>query len=102
MSYINIPGIGVGPQGIPGSQIITGVGAPSNLLGVDGDFYLNTANGNYYLKDSGVYVLKGNLTGPTGATGATGPAGPPTLLNVDGGTPDANYGGLVTIDGGTP
>lgn len=102
MSYINIPGIGVGPQGPPGSQIITGSGAPSNLLGDDGDFYLDTVTGNYYLKDSGAYVLQGNLKGPTGATGATGPAGPPTLLNVDGGAPDSIYGGLTSIDGGTP
>ncbi len=71
-----------GPQGPTGSQILTGSGAPSSGLGVNGDFYVRTSNGEYYLKVAGSWVLQGNLTGPqgptgaTGATGATGPQGP--------------------------
>lgn len=50
-------------------------GAPSSGLGNDLDNYLNTTNGDYYQKQSGAWVLLGNLTGPTGATGDTGPTG---------------------------
>lgn len=82
-----------GANGTNGSQIYSAVGVPSPITGVDGDFYFNTANGDYYKKVAGSWVLQGNLQGP---------AGSPTLLNVDGGTPDANYGGLTIIDGGTP
>lgn len=52
-------------------------------------------------------------TGATGLTGSTGPSGGPTgatgatgaqiyIGNIDGGTPDANYGGTQVINGGTP
>ena len=64
-----------GPQGLQGaigSQILTGSGAPSSGVGVLGDFYLDTNNGNYYSKASGGWGLSGNLTGPTGATGPQG------------------------------
>jgi len=51
------------------------------MAGVDGDWYLNTATGDIFHKESGSWVLKGNLkgamgdTGPQGDTGDTGPAG---------------------------
>jgi len=47
-----------GPSGADGSQIYTGSGAPSSLLGVDSDFYVDTASNNYYQKESGSWVLK--------------------------------------------
>jgi hypothetical protein len=60
--------------------IYSGAGAPSDGNGVDGDFYINTSNGDYYLKASSTWgTAQGNLTGPqgpTGATGATGATGP--------------------------
>jgi hypothetical protein len=56
-----------GATGAPGSQIRTGTGVPSSGLGVDSDFYLDTANGNYYLKASGAWTLQGNLRGPAGS-----------------------------------
>jgi hypothetical protein len=55
----------------------TGSGAPGSGLGIQGDYYLDTAAGNYYNKTSAtVWTLRGNLTGPQGATGATGAQGP--------------------------
>jgi hypothetical protein len=65
-----------------GSHIYSGSGAPASTLGANGDLYINKSNGDYYLKQSGVWKKQGNLTGPQGPVGpagpigATGPAGP--------------------------
>jgi hypothetical protein len=65
-----------------GSHIYSGSGAPASTLGANGDLYINKTNGDYYLKQSGVWKKQGNLTGPQGPAGpagpigATGPAGP--------------------------
>lgn len=37
-----------GPQGPRGRTILNGTGAPSNNLGLTGDFYYNTANTDFY------------------------------------------------------
>ena len=37
-----------GPQGSRGRTILNGVGAPSNNLGLTGDFYYNTATTDFY------------------------------------------------------
>jgi hypothetical protein len=53
-----------GPQGPRGKTILNGVGAPSNNLGLTGDFYYNTATTDFYgpkLTDiswSGATVIK--------------------------------------------
>lgn len=65
-----------GAAGSAGTSIHSGNGAPAAGLGNTGDQYINTANGALYSKSTGVWVLSGNLTGPTGATGPAGPAGP--------------------------
>lgn len=56
-----------------------GNGAPSNALGIDGDFYVDTTLGDpaphYYVKENGAWTDLGPI-GATGATGATGPQGP--------------------------
>lgn len=64
-----------GAAGTPGSVWRTGSGVPSNGLGVDGDFYVDTTTVNgdgdiaqyYYLKVAGAYVLQGQLRGAKGA-----------------------------------
>lgn len=38
-------------------------------------------------------------TGPIGPTGATGPTGF-SVVNIDGGLPSTNYGGMTTFDAG--
>ncbi len=64
-----------GPTGASGSVWRDGTGAPSNGLGVNGDYYLNRTNGDVYLKSAGTYSVVANINGPTGATGATGATG---------------------------
>lgn len=66
-----------GVDGAAGSVWRSGVGSPSNGLGVDGDYYLNTSNGDVYLKAAGTYTVQTNIKGAAGATGATGAAGTP-------------------------
>jgi integrin beta 8 len=54
-----------------------GSGAPSAGLGVNGDFYIDTAaNTIYGPKTAGAWGSPISLVGPTGATGATGNTGP--------------------------
>ena len=48
-------------EGTDGKTILNGTGAPSNNLGTDGDFYLDTNALNLYLKASGAWTLKGSL-----------------------------------------
>jgi hypothetical protein len=53
-----------------------GVGLPAVSLGTIGDYYLDTATGNVYNKNSGTsWILISNIIGPQGLTGATGPQG---------------------------
>jgi len=105
-----------GAPGSPGTVWRSGVGAPSNGLGIDGDYYLDTATGYVYLKSAGMYGIVGNIKGPTGAngmTGSQGPAGPtgptgPTGAGATGPTgptgPTGAFGGpaVVTSLPGSP
>jgi len=80
-----------GPAGTPGAVWWTGTGAPASATGVPGDFYLNSATGDYYQKTSStVWILQGNIRGPQGATGATGPQGPTGATGAQG--PQGNPG----------
>jgi len=64
-----------------GTAWFTGSGAPSNAIGNDGDFYLNTSSADLYQKQSGswgtpIMNLKGPQGDPGGSgTGTPGPAG---------------------------
>lgn len=94
-----------GPAGPKGSVWYTGAGVPGTLH-VNGDYYLNSTNGDVYEQIAGVWTLVANIkgpignTGPAGATGGagapgpTGPAGPPgsdgTYLFADGGDPNTH------------
>jgi hypothetical protein len=73
-----------GPQGATGATGATGeagakwhsvTGTPSSALGVNNDFALDTSTGNYYKKESGSWVLKGNIKGPKGDQGNPGEYG---------------------------
>lgn len=61
-----------------------GSGVPSNSLGNDGDFYLNTATSDVYYKLLGAWTLIVNIKGASGATGlnfdVTGTLGSPSLI----------------------
>lgn len=66
-----------GANGADGSVWRNGSGAPSNSLGVNGDYYLNTANGDVYLKATGTYTIVTNIKGANGTNGTNG-----TFVNV--------------------
>ena len=59
-----------GTDGTDGSVWRSGSGVPSNSLGADGDYYLDTATGNVYKKASSAYSLDINLKGPAGESGS--------------------------------
>lgn len=61
--------------GTPGSVWRDGSGVPLNSLGINGDYYLDDATGNIYLKATNTYSFVANIKGNTGETGATGQAG---------------------------
>jgi hypothetical protein len=85
-----------GPPGAPGSVWRNGNGVPANSLGVDGDYYLDDASGNVYLRSAAAghtYTVVSNIEGPQGAQGTAGPSGgvwrdgtgvPANTLGVDG------------------
>ena len=56
-----------GTAGTPGSVWRNGTNAPSNSLGIDGDYYLNTTTGDIYTRSGGVYTKIGNIQGPAGS-----------------------------------
>lgn len=70
-----------GPQGDPGVDgrtVLSGTGAPGPGLGVDGDFYIDTATSDIYgPKTAGAWGAATSLIGAEGPTGNTGDAGPP-------------------------
>lgn len=58
-----------GSGGTDGSKMWNGNGAPSNSIGVDGDYYLDDTSCNMYSKESGNFVLIANIKGQPGADG---------------------------------
>lgn len=64
----NITGGIQGAAGTAGSVWRNGTGVPSNSVGVDGDYYLNDANGDVYQRSSGVYTIVANIQGPAGSS----------------------------------
>jgi len=54
-------------KGTQGQNFFQGVGVPNPSLGVDGDSYLNSTNGDLYLKTSSAWGVTGNIyTAPVG------------------------------------
>lgn len=79
-----------GTNGTDGKTILNGSGAPSNALGVNGDFYMDTLNNRLYgPKTAGVWGPYISVVGPAGMTG-----------NLDGGDAASVYGGISPVDGG--
>lgn len=80
----------IGPQGFSGATWLTGATDPTFMQGVNGDLYLNTSTGTYFLKIGSIWVSQGNLIGPQGPAGIqgpqglTGPAGPQGLVGPQG------------------
>ncbi len=71
-----------GPAGIDGATILHGAVDPTTE-GNDGDYYLNTASGDWFKKLSGSWgAAVANLIGPQGETGTTGADGATILHGV--------------------
>jgi hypothetical protein len=75
-----------GTNGQNGSVWRTGVGTPSNGLGINGDYYVNISTSDYFLKSAGTYSVVGNLN--------------TTNTNFDCGTASTNYGVALVYDCG--
>lgn len=75
-----------------GSVWRSGAGAPSNDLGVNGDYYLNTTTSDVYLKATGTYSVIVNIKGAQGIQGEQG------IQGVQG---DPGADGLGVPAGGT-
>jgi len=58
-----------GQQGERGTQIYSGNNPPPQHLGLNGDYYINTTNGNLFRKQNGDWTLIYNL-GSTGNSGS--------------------------------
>ncbi|MBK7762937.1 MAG: collagen-like protein [Bacteroidetes bacterium] len=95
------PSGAAGMNGINGSTWFNGTGIPSNLLGVNGDYYLNTITDDVYLKTSGTYAIVANIKGATGTTGATGPQGPAGVPGATGPAGPSGAAGINGINGST-
>lgn len=78
-----------GPAGTNGSTWISGSGVPAGASGSNGDFYLDYTNGAVYKKNSGVWAVVTNITGPVGPKGTDGGAG---AKGADGATGAAGRG----------
>ena len=82
-----------------GLEFLSGEGEPSAELGRGGDWYLNTANGDLYRKDNGIWALQMNLVGPQGPKGDPGEQGPKGDKGDQGeqGPPGADGRGVADI-----
>jgi hypothetical protein len=66
-----------GDNGADGKTILNGSGTPSVETGVNGDFYIDTANNLIFgPKTSGIWGSGTSIVGPTGSQGSTGAQGP--------------------------
>jgi hypothetical protein len=94
-------GGGGGGAGAPGAVWRTGSSAPSNALGMNGDYYLRNSTGDVYLKASGSYSIVANIKGATGPTGAAGSQGNTGLTGPAGTTGATGNTGPQGLQGAT-
>jgi hypothetical protein len=84
---------GAGIAGPPGASVLSGAGAPSSGLGVDGDHYFNETNCDWYDKSGGSWGSPvTNLKGLQGIQGTAGTNG----TNGSNGTNGADGASLLT------
>lgn len=73
-----------GKDGVDGTSIYTLEGEPSLDLGKNGDSYIDLLCWNFYVKENGEWVLKGNIKGVDGSNGSDGQQGEPGEDGTDG------------------
>jgi hypothetical protein len=91
-----------GGGGGGGNTILSGAGAPSNLVGAAGDYWINTTAWLIYgPKAAGVWPAGVSLIGPVGPTGATGAAGTAATIAVGTVTTGAPGTSVIITNSGT-
>jgi hypothetical protein len=79
-----------GPAGVAGQDgktVLNGTANPGSELGVNGDFYINTATNHIFgPKTVGIWGTGVSIVGPQGLQGATGTSGADGLPGIDGRT----------------
>ncbi len=62
-----------GPPGARGNSVLSGAGDPTSIVGVDGDFYINTSTNKIFgPKTGGIWPPGEDITGPPGPQGPQG------------------------------
>ncbi len=90
-----------GPPGADGKTILSGTGAPSNSVGANGDYFLDTTNSRLYgPKTSGAWGGYVSLIGPQGIQGIQGPQGDPATNLVT--SVFTRQGAVSGVDGDYP
>lgn len=85
-----------------GATWLSGSGAPSNAIGSNRDFYLDTTNHAYYgPKAYGAWGTARPLVGPQGATGPQGAQGIQGIQGVTGTAATLSVGTVTTAAPGT-
>jgi hypothetical protein len=88
-----------GSNGVDGKTILSGSGTPSSGTGVNGDFYIDTANNLIFgPKSAGAWGSGTSIVGPTGATGATGATGPQGATGSTGAAGATGATGTILAD----
>jgi len=90
-----------GNKGEIGGQILFGDNSPNPALGVNGDTYIDTANGDVYLKENDVWVLQGILRGVKGEKGEKGETGDVGDKGITGSKGEPGSQGLKGEEGPT-
>lgn len=91
-----------GVAGTNGTAVLNGTTVPSTAIGVNGDFYINTATNTLYgPKAGGNWPSGTSLIGPTGPTGATGSQGTTGLTGTTGVTGPQGIQGPIGLTGAT-
>lgn len=81
------------------NTVRNGKGAPANSLGLDGDFYIDTAKLNFYgPKENGLWPNPASLKGPAGSNGVDGKPG---SVGADGKTGSSGEKGSAITASGT-
>lgn len=80
-----------GPKGNPGAGMLSGAGAPTNDVGANGDFYVDTANFRIYGPKAG------GVWGPGSISLGIAAASP--IAGINGGTGVSNSGRTITLGG---
>jgi hypothetical protein len=77
-----------------------GSGTPLNTLGEDGDYYIDSSSGAYYVKAAGTWSVLGSLKGVQGDVGAAGATGVQGATGAQGPVGSVWLSGTTVPDGG--